>query len=257
MSKESLPGGYVGIRVNEATSNGIIIAGLEVVQPGLGVIDIAAVTERILCSQGACERAGAGKQSAPTVVRVFYYRVVVAVNEADDVVLPVADIVVIRTVVVHGDHIAVCIVAEQQRIRARHLRDQHRAVVAVLRRRAVDHLLGSQPVLIIGIGGRGRAVRRARQPPSLQYFVVPRLKRNDNQNKLNRIITANTISTAIPTKKIFTPSRCQSLLYCIVFRSGNKRKRIIVPANGVSTAKQPRRSEAISSEKGLIISDKK
>lgn len=38
-------------------------------------------------------------------------------------------------------------------------------MVAVLRRRAVDRLLSPQPVLIIGVGGRGRAVRRTRQPP--------------------------------------------------------------------------------------------
>ena len=66
-----------------------------------------------MCSQGACKRAGAGKQSAPTVVGIFYYRIVVAVNEADDVVLPVANVVLIRTVVVHGDHIAVRVIAEQ------------------------------------------------------------------------------------------------------------------------------------------------
>lgn len=170
--KYALPVGHVDIGIYKPADLRVVVAGLEVVQPCLGIVHISPIPEWILCSQGACERAGAGKQSAPTVVRVFYYRVVVAVNEADDVVLPVADIVVIRTVVVHGDHIAVCIVAEQQRIRARHLRDQHRAVVAVLRRRAVDHLLGSQPVLIIGIGGRGRAVRRARQPPPLPCHRV-------------------------------------------------------------------------------------
>ncbi len=50
---------------------------------------------------------------APAVVGVFYYRVVAPVNETDDVVLPVTDIVVIRTVVIDRRCIACRIVAEQ------------------------------------------------------------------------------------------------------------------------------------------------
>ena len=102
---------------------------------------------------------------APTVVAIFYDAVIVPVNEADDVVLPVANVVVIRAVVVHGDHVPVRVVAEQQLVAARYLRDQHRAVVAVLRRRAVDRLLRPEAVFVVGVGGRGRTVRRARQPP--------------------------------------------------------------------------------------------
>ncbi len=100
------------IRRNKSPGRRIVVAGLEVVQPGLRVVHIAPVPERVLCSQGACKRAGAGKQSAPAVVGVFYYRVVAPVNETDDVVLPVTDIVVIRTVEVDGNDISGCIVAE-------------------------------------------------------------------------------------------------------------------------------------------------
>ena len=80
---------------------------------------------------------------APTVVAIFYNAVVVAVNEPDDVVLPVADIVVIRAVVVHGDHIAIRIVAEQQLVAARHLRaahrQQHRQRLFLVRRQGKEH----------------------------------------------------------------------------------------------------------------------
>ena len=44
---------------------------------------------------------------------VFYYGIVITVNQTDNVVLPVADIVVIRTVVVDGNDISGCVVAEQ------------------------------------------------------------------------------------------------------------------------------------------------
>ena len=102
-----------------------------------------------MCSQGACERAGAGKQSAPAVVGVFYYRVVTPVNQTDDVVLPIADIVIIRAVVVHGDRVPVRVITEQQLVAARHLRNQHRTMIPVLCRRPVHRLLRAQPVLIV------------------------------------------------------------------------------------------------------------
>ena len=108
----------------------------------------------------------------PTVVGIFYYRIVAPVNEPDHVVLTVANVVVIRAVVVHGDHIPVRVVAEQQLVVARYLRDQHRPMVAVLRRRAVDRLLRPESVLVVGVGGRGRTVRRARQPPPLPCHRV-------------------------------------------------------------------------------------
>ena len=50
---------------------------------------------------------------APAVIGVFYYGIVITVNQTDNVVLPVADIVVIRTVVIDRRYIACRIVAEQ------------------------------------------------------------------------------------------------------------------------------------------------
>ena len=113
MAKHALTGGDVDICVDKASGLGVIVAGLEVVQPGLRVVHIAPVAERVLCSQGACKRAGAGKLLAPAIVSIFYYGVVAAVNQADDVALPIADIVVIGAVVVDRNHIACRIVTEQ------------------------------------------------------------------------------------------------------------------------------------------------
>ena len=123
MAEHALTGGDVDICVDKASGLGVIVAGLEVVERGFGVVNITPVAERVLSSQGARERAGAGKLLAPAIVSIFYYGVVAAVNQADDVALPIADIVVIGAVVVHGDHVAVCVVAEQELVAARHLRD--------------------------------------------------------------------------------------------------------------------------------------
>ena len=49
---------------------------------------------------------------APAVIGVFYYGIVFTVNQTDNVVLPVADIVVICAVEVDGNDISGCIVAE-------------------------------------------------------------------------------------------------------------------------------------------------
>ena len=83
---------------------------------------------------------------APAVVGVFYYRVVAPVNETDDVILPVADIIVIYAVVVDGNHIACRIVTEQQSVIARDLRDQRGAVVVVIGYCPVDGLLRADSV---------------------------------------------------------------------------------------------------------------
>ena len=113
MAQYALTGGDVDICVDKASGLGVIVAGLEVVERGFGVVNITPVAERVLCSQGACKRAGAGKQSAPTVIGVFYYGIVITVNQTDNIVLPVADIVVIRAVVIDRRYIAVRIVTEQ------------------------------------------------------------------------------------------------------------------------------------------------
>ena len=101
------------IRRNKSPGRRIVVAALQVVQSSFFVIHIPAVAERVLCAQGARERAGAGKLLAPAIVSIFYYGVVAAVNQADDVVLPVTDIVVIRTVVIDRRCIACRIVTEQ------------------------------------------------------------------------------------------------------------------------------------------------
>ena len=60
--------------------------------------------------------------------------------------MPVADIVVICAVVVNGNHIACRIVAEQQSVIARDLRNQDRTVVVVIGYCPIDGLLRADSV---------------------------------------------------------------------------------------------------------------
>ena len=151
MAKHALTGGDVDICVDKASGLGVIVAGLEVVERGFGVVNITPVAERVLCAQGARERAGAGKLLAPAIVSIFYYGVVAAVNQADDVALPIADIVVICSIVIDRNDIAACIIAKQQRIVTRDLRNQDRTVVVVIRYNTINGLLGTNSVLVAGL----------------------------------------------------------------------------------------------------------
>ena len=83
---------------------------------------------------------------APAVIGVFYYGIVITVNQTDNVVLPAADIIVIYAVVVDGNHIACRIVAEQQSVIARDLRDQRGAVVVVIGCYSIDGLLRADSI---------------------------------------------------------------------------------------------------------------
>ena len=60
--------------------------------------------------------------------------------------MPIADIVVICSIVIDRNDIAACIIAKQQRIVTRDLRDQRGAVVVVIGYCPVDGLLRADSV---------------------------------------------------------------------------------------------------------------
>ena len=113
MAQYALTGGNIDIRIQEPADLGVVVTALQVVQSSFFVIHIPAVAERVEIAQRIRQRAGAGKLLAPAIVSIFYYGIVITVNQTDNVVLPVADIVVIRTVVIDRRYIAARIVTEQ------------------------------------------------------------------------------------------------------------------------------------------------
>ena len=112
MSEYALPGRNVNVGVNKPTGFRVVVSCLEIVEPRFLIVDIPTVAERVLGSQGACERTSARDLPAPAVIGVFYYGIVITVNQTDNIVLSIADIVVIRTVVIDRRYIAARIVAE-------------------------------------------------------------------------------------------------------------------------------------------------
>ena len=115
MPKHALAGGKKNIRRNKSPYGRIVVATLQVIEPGLRIVYICSITERVLCSQSARQRTGARDLPAPAVIGVFYYGIVVAANRAENIVIPVANIAAKRAVVVAHGCTAACVIVESLR----------------------------------------------------------------------------------------------------------------------------------------------
>ena len=113
MSQHSLTGGEHHIRREESAYVRIVVPALQIIPARFLIVNIPTVPERVEIAQRIRQRAGARDLPAPTVIGVFYYGIVITVNQTDNVVLPVEDIVVICAVVIDRRYIACRIVAEQ------------------------------------------------------------------------------------------------------------------------------------------------
>ncbi len=70
------------VSIDKSAQVGIIVAGLEVVQAGFSVVNIAPVAQGIGQAEGACHGAAGGKQPAPGIVSILYYQRTGAVEDA-------------------------------------------------------------------------------------------------------------------------------------------------------------------------------
>ena len=107
-----MTGGEHHIRREESAYVRIVVPALQIIPARFLIVNIPTVPERVEIAQRIRQRTSAGNLLAPAVIGVFYYGIVITVNQTDNVVLPVADIVVIYTVEVDGNDISGCVVAE-------------------------------------------------------------------------------------------------------------------------------------------------
>ncbi len=110
--KDAFPHRYVAIGIYKPADLWVVVSCLEIVEPRFLIVDIPSIPERVEIAQRTRQRTGAGNLPAPAVIGIFYYGIVITVNQTDNIVLPIADIVVIRTVVIDRRYIAARIVAE-------------------------------------------------------------------------------------------------------------------------------------------------
>ena len=108
-----MTGGEHHIRREESAYVRIVVPALQIIPARFLIVNIPSIPERVEIAQRTRQRAGARDLPAPAAIGVFYYGIVITVNQTDNVVLPVADIVVICAVVVDRRCIACRIVAEQ------------------------------------------------------------------------------------------------------------------------------------------------
>lgn len=111
-----------------------IIPALQIVQPGLGIVHISAIPQRVEVQQVqiACT-VPASPRLAPRAVVVFTHQVPVAVSDADDVPLQVVQVVVVHAVIVDHRRTALRVIVEVQGIGALGHVHEEIAVIDVIR----------------------------------------------------------------------------------------------------------------------------
>ena len=115
-----MAGGDEDIGVYEAAGAGVIVAGLEVVEGGFGIVDIAAVAQGVCFAEGCRHAARGGADIAPGIIGIFYDNGAAAVHDGNNIALEVGDIEIRGSVVLHGNGRTVGIVGIVQRFRIRH-----------------------------------------------------------------------------------------------------------------------------------------
>ena len=95
MSQYTLPGTEQDICANETASSRVVVARLQIVPTGLGIIDVATIAERVelLQFQILLILRQQATISAPRIVAVLNDRSAAAFDQARDIALTVADVV--------------------------------------------------------------------------------------------------------------------------------------------------------------------
>ncbi len=76
---------------------------MEVVQPGICVVDVAPVAQRVIGSQGGSHGAGSAAQLAPGVISVVDHRTAAAIDDGNHITLRIKNIIVCRAIVLNAD----------------------------------------------------------------------------------------------------------------------------------------------------------
>lgn len=140
---------------------------------GFGVVDIAAVAQGVLCTEGTCHAAGDAEDVAPGVVGVLYHRFAQVVQNGSYIALDVGDVVVIGSVPADGNGGAAGIVDEVHLDAAALHVAQLIAVVRILVSSASVGALGSQSVGVVGVVPCFRAIGHRRQLSAVLPGVGP------------------------------------------------------------------------------------
>ena len=111
MAGVALAGGDIAVRINKPASDGVVVAGVEVIKSGFGIVIVATVAEGIVHADSACGRAGNGNARAPCVgIGILHYKLSRGVVNSRYVSLKVFAEDVIEAVYTHTHGSAVFVV---------------------------------------------------------------------------------------------------------------------------------------------------
>ena len=107
-----MSGSCIGIRIEESTDGGVVVSGLEVVEPRFIIVVVAAVAERV----NLCEGAGGGDDVAVGVLVVAGYGCAIGINELHYIALQVGDAVIQHIANLHRNGSAGLVIEEIQNL---------------------------------------------------------------------------------------------------------------------------------------------
>ena len=161
------------IRVEETAEVGVVVAGLEVIELGFGVVDVAAVAQGVMGTQGGVHRAGGGQNVAPCIVAVGYHLLACAVQDPNHIALQVGGVVVICAVIAKAHGGACGIVGKGQNIRSHHHLPQLGAAIDVAVGNRAVAPADTHTVSIVGIGPGGAVHREGGKLSAVAPGVAP------------------------------------------------------------------------------------
>ena len=67
-----MTGGDEDVGIDEAAGFGVIVSGLQIIQPGLSVVDVTTVGQGVRNTEGICHATSSGQELAPSGLRMSY-----------------------------------------------------------------------------------------------------------------------------------------------------------------------------------------
>ena len=173
VTKHALAGCDEGIRINKPTHGGVIVAGLQLVQLGLLVVNISAVTQRFIAAQCRGHAASSGQQASPCVVGVAYHLLAAGVDNGNHIALQIGGVVIGGVIVNDRQRISVGIIVEVQDFIANGHMGQLGTVIKIRVGGCAVGTLGAHAVGVVSEVPGGAAFGHAGKLPAVDPCIVP------------------------------------------------------------------------------------
>ncbi len=172
-SSHALASTGIIVGIDEPAHFGVVITALEVVQPGICVVDVTTVPQGIVDSQGRSHGAADAENLAPGIIGVSNDRRAVEIHQHNYVALGIEDVIICRAVVLNADRSPGGIVGEVHLGGAVGHGHQQSAAVDVIPGGGAVAAAGAHSVRAIGVRPGGGAVAHAFQPAATLPGVAP------------------------------------------------------------------------------------